>query len=457
MTVKARFAPSPTGLVHVGNIRTAILNYLFCRKHDGQFWLRFDDTDRERAKEEFVEAIREDLAWLGLSADEEVRQSSRTAQYELAANQLRERGLLYACYETPDELDRRRKRQLARGLPPIYDRAALKLSEQELATLHAEGRKPHWRFRLPNTVGDAADLEPKQTLVKWDDLVRGPQSVDLGSLSDPVMIREDGSYLYTFTSVVDDAEMEITHVIRGEDHTTNTGVQISLFEAMGTTPPTFGHHNLLIAADGKALSKRLGSLSIQSLREEGLEAMAVVSHAALIGTSDAIEPHAEMASLASLFSPSKLSSAPARFDPAELRGLNGKMVHELGFDAVKERLAAMGVGGGDAFWMAVRGNLEVVSDALKWWNVVNADIVPVVEDDAFLSKAAELLPEDPWDDQTWSQWTSLIKGETGAKGKALFMPLRLALTGAKSGPEMQLILPLIGSARVKQRLQGQTA
>ncbi|MEO1543539.1 MAG: glutamate--tRNA ligase family protein, partial [Pseudomonadota bacterium] len=271
------------------------------------------------------------------------------------------------------------------------------------------------------------------------------------------MIREDGSYLYTFTSVVDDAEMEITHVIRGEDHITNTGVQISLFEAMGATPPTFGHHNLLIAADGKALSKRLGSLSIQSLREEGLEAMAVVSHAALIGTSDAIEPHAEMASLASLFSPSKLSSAPARFDPAELRGLNGKMVHELGFDAVKERLAAMGVGGGDAFWMAVRGNLEVVSDALKWWNVVNADIVPVVEDDAFLSKAAELLPEDPWDDQTWSQWTSLIKGETGAKGKALFMPLRLALTGAKSGPEMQLILPLIGSARVKQRLQGQTA
>ncbi|MEO1204839.1 MAG: glutamate--tRNA ligase [Pseudomonadota bacterium] len=457
MTVKARFAPSPTGLLHVGNIRTAILNYLFCRKHDGDFMLRFDDTDRERAKDEFVDAIREDLAWLGLSAESEVRQSDRTDRYRMAADRLREQGLLYPCFETPDELDRRRKRQLARGLPPIYDRAALRLSDDEREALRGEGREPHWRFRLPNTGGDLNDLQPKTSAAKWDDLVRGAQSVDLGSLSDPVMIREDGSYLYTFTSVVDDAELDITHVIRGEDHITNTGVQISLFEALGATPPAFGHHNLLVAADGKALSKRLGSLSIRSLRDEGLEPMAVVSHAALIGTSDPIEPHADIASLAALFSPSKLSAAPARFDPTELRTLNGKMVHELAFDAVEARLAAMDVGGGDMFWRAVRGNLTTLEDAKTWWQVVNSPVQPVVEDQAFLDEALKHLPDEPWDGETWGAWTSAVKAGTGAKGKALFMPLRLALTGEKSGPEMQLLLPLIGHARAVPRLKGETA
>lgn len=455
MTVKARFAPSPTGHLHVGNIRTAILNYLFCRKHDGQFLLRFDDTDRERAKDEFVDAIREDLRWLGLMPDEEVRQSSRTGRYRAAADKLRAAGLLYACYETADEVDRRRKRQLARGMPPIYDRAGLKLSDAEIAAFEAEGRKPHWRFRLPNTA-EGSDT-PVSTLVRWDDLVRGPQMVDLGSLSDPVMIREDGSYLYTFTSVVDDADMDITHIIRGEDHVTNTGVQLALFDAIGAAHPQFGHHNLLVAAEGRALSKRLGSLSIRALREEGLEAMAVSAHAALIGTSDPIQPHQDMGQLVELFSPTKLSTAPARFDADELRGLNAKLLHEMPFATVSERLSEMGVTADEAFWLAVRGNLNVLSDTQLWWDVVQGAAMPVIEDADFIAAAVELLPPAPWSEETWGAWTGALKAQTGAKGRALFHPLRLALTGQGAGPDMKALLPLIGRERALNRLGGASA
>jgi len=462
MTVKVRFAPSPTGRLHIGNIRTAILNWLMARKAGGQFLLRFDDTDTERSREEFVEAIREDLSWLGLVWDEEVRQSKRTQRYDDVVADLKKRGLLYACFETADELERRRKRQLARGLPPIYDRAGLKLSEEERAALVAEGRQPHWRFKLPNTEGghgsvaDAAQ-KPVPTIVSWNDAVRGDLTVDLGSLSDPVLIREDGSYLYTLTSVIDDADLAITDVLRGEDHVTNTGVQIALFEAIGAEPPRFGHHNLLVAADGQALSKRLGALSIHSLREDGLEAMAVNAHAALIGTSDPVEPHADLDALTTLFAPTKLSTAPARFDVGELAQLNAKHLHRIPFEDVRERLEQQGIGGGEALWLAVRGNLEKLGDAVEWWGVVCGPVTPQTDDQAFLDKARELLPPEPWDGETWSAWTGALKAETGAKGRALFHPLRMALTGRGSGPDMRDLLPLIGREKSVARLRGKAA
>lgn len=450
-----RFAPSPTGLIHIGNVRTALLNWLFARKEGGRFILRFDDTDTERSKESYVEAIREDLGWLGLKWDEEVRQSGRLARYDELAQKLKDAGLLYPCYETADELDRRRKRQMARGLPPIYDRAALKMTDEERQAFEAEGRAPHWRFKLPNS-GD--DLVPKPTHVSWDDMIRGQVTVDLGSLSDPVLIRADGSYLYTFCSVVDDAEMGITHIVRGEDHVTNTGVQVALFEAIGASPPQFGHHSLLVGADGKVLSKRLGDLSIAGMRESGLEALAVACHAALIGTSDAIEPHRSMDELAALFDPAKISMAPARFDLAELAGLNAKLLHILDYSDVSERLEAMGVGGGEDFWLAVRGNLETLGDAADWWGIVSEQIeLSLGEDADFLTAAAAELPAEPWDDTVWDQWMKAVKARTGAKGRALFHPLRLALTGREKGPELKPLLPLIGRDEVLRRLGAQDA
>jgi glutamyl-tRNA synthetase len=454
MTVTVRFAPSPTGRLHIGNIRTAVLNWLYARKHGGRFILRLDDTDRQRSTEEFAAAIREDLTWLGLTWAREERQSARTARYDEVAGELKRAGRLYPCYETEDELDRRRKRQLARGAPPIYDRTALKLTDEERQKLEAEGRRPYWRFRLANT--EAADpLKPVPSLVSWVDLVRRDQSVDLGSLSDPVLIRGDGTYLYTFTSVVDDIDFGVTHVIRGDDHVTNTGVQIEIFEALGAEPPTFGHHSLLVDASGQALSKRLGHLSISALREAGFEPMAIVSQAALLGTSEAIEPHQSLDELANLVDLESISRAPARFDEAELRSLNARLLHETPYAAVADRLDALGITGGEVFWLAVRGNITHLADTAEWWAVVSQPITPVIEDQDFCARAAELLPPQPWDESTWATWTSAIKSETGRKGRALFHPLRLALTGREQGPELKTLLPLIGPDRAKARLSGE--
>lgn len=445
-----RFAPSPTGRIHIGNVRTATLNWLYARKHGGSFMLRLDDTDLERSTEELAQGIRDDLTWLGLTWDREEQQSKRTVEYEAAADRLKASGDLYPCYETGEELDRRRKRQLSLGRPPIYDRASLKLSADERAKLEAERGAPHWRFKLPNS--DGGDLTPKHKMAVWNDLIRGEQHVDLGSLSDPVLIRADGTFLYTFTSVVDDIEFAITHIIRGEDHVTNTGVQIALFEALGGTPPAFGHHSLLVGADGAALSKRLGALSVQSFRDEGLEPMAVLSHAALVGTSDAIEPHRTREELSALLDLDKISTAPGRFDLEDLKGLNAKLLHKLPYEDVAKQLEAFGITGGAAFWEAVRGNLTLLSDAKLWWRVVSGDIAPVIEDKAFAAKAAGLLPAEPWSGDTWGQWTNAVKEATGAKGKALFHPLRLALTGQEAGPELKVLLPMIGRARVLRRL-----
>lgn len=456
MTVSVRFAPSPTGRLHIGNIRTAVLNWLFARRNGGSFMLRLDDTDRTRSTEEFAETIREDLRWLGLVWDREARQSDRLARYDEVAGKLRSIGRLYPCFESEDELERRRARQRARGLPPIYDRAALKLTPDEIAKRIAAGEKPHWRFFLANT-DPSRGLTPLPTLVTWHDVVRGEQTVDIGSLSDPVLIRADGTPLYTFTSVVDDIDFAITHIIRGEDHVTNSAVQIQLFEALGAEPPTFAHHSLLIGADGQALSKRLGDLSIENLRAEGLEPRAVLCHAALLGTSEAVAPYASLDELAARLDLSKLSRAPGRFDIAELRALNARLLHMLPFDAVTDHLARLGLEVPPALWDAVRGNIATLADVRTWLEVVNGPLVPRIEDAALCATAARLLPPEPWDTETWSTWTAAVRDATGIKGRQLFHPLRLALTAREAGPELRALLPFIGRARAEARLGGTPA
>jgi glutamyl-tRNA synthetase len=441
-----RFAPSPTGRLHIGNARPALLNYLYALAHNGRFVLRFDDTDVARSSEEFAQAIEVDLAWLGVAPDLTLRQSQRVALYDAAAAALRDSGRLYPCYETPDELEKRRKLQQARGLPPVYDRAALRLTAAERARLEAEGRRPHWRFKLESGV------------VSWRDLVRGECAIDCASLSDPVLLRADGSYLYTLPSVVDDIDLGITHVIRGEDHVTNTAVQIRLFEALapGRHPPVFAHHNLLVGATGEALSKRSGALSIGSLREEGYEALAVAAVAVLTGSSDSVHPIRSLAELAKEFDLAHLSRNAARFDPADLSPLTHRTLARLDYDDMRERLEAHEIVGfkAEPFWRAVRGNLTRFSDVLDWWRVVEGEIAPVREDAELLAAALASLPQEPWDETTWGAWTAALKATTGRKGKALFHPLRLALTGAENGPELSLLLPLIGYARAAARLVG---
>ena len=433
-----RFAPSPTGRIHIGNARTAILNWLMACKTGGQFILRYDDTDTARSKTEYAESIAVDMEWMGIKPTRVEWQSKRIDKYDTATEKLRASGHLYPCYESADELDRRRKRLQARHLPPIYDRAALKLTAEDRAKLEAEGRKPHWRFKL--------DQKP----VEWQDLIRGPVHIDTSSVSDPVLVREDGTYLYTLTSVVDDVEFGITHVIRGEDHVVNAAVQIEIAKALGGVVPAYAHHSLLTGADGHGLSKRLGSLSISAMRENGLEAMAVVSHAALLGTSDSIHPCADYKELVEGFDLAKLSRAPARFDEAELNHLNAKLLHMLPWEAVKSRLGY----GSEAFWLAIRGNLEKLSEAKAWHDIITGRIIPVVAagDRDFVGSAAKSLPPEPWDSATWKTWTDALKLTTDRKGKQLFMPLRLALTGLDHGPELAALLPLLRRQTVMDRL-----
>ncbi|MCJ2074550.1 glutamate--tRNA ligase [Methylobacterium sp. E-016] len=447
MAPLVRFAPSPTGFLHIGNARPALLNALFARARGGRFLLRLDDTDRERSTEAFAEAIETDLAWLGIVPDLRARQSDRTAIYDAAADRLKALGRLYPCYETSEELERRRKRQLGRGLPPIYDRAALALTANERAAMEAEGRIPHWRFKL----------EPR--VVAWDDLVRGEAHVDCASLSDPVLVRADGSYLYTLPSVVDDADLGVTHVIRGEDHVTNTGVQVQIFEALAATLPIFGHHNLLTTADGEGLSKRLGHLSLRSLREAGYEPAAVRSLAVLTGSAEAVRAVATLDELAGLVDLAHISRAPAKFDPHELDGLNARILHAMPFADAAERLDALGIpaAAAEPLWLAVRANLHRIDEVRDWWGVVAGPVTPVIADAAVTAAALDTLPPEPYGPETWKAWTTTIRERTGAKGKALFMPLRLALTGLEHGPDLAGLLPLIGRDRAGRRLAGETA
>lgn len=442
MTPTVRFAPSPTGRLHVGNVRAALWNWLFARKEDGRFILRIDDTDRERSTKAYEEGIKRDLAWLGLDYDETVNQSDRFALYSAARDRLIERGLLYPCYETAEELDRKRKLQRARGQPPVYDRAALDLTDEQRKALEAEGRKPHWRFKLSG--------EP----AIWTDLIRGETTVDTASVSDPVLVREDGMYLYTLPSCVDDIELGITHVMRGEDHVTNTGVQIEIFRALGGEPPQFAHHSLLVGADGQGLSKRLGALSIEAMREDGLEPAAITSLLAKLGTADPVTPERDLQNLAQDFDFDRLGRAPARFDLADLEALNAKLLHETPYEVVAERLKSLGVTA--PIWEAARGNITRLKDARHWVHVIEGEIDPVIEDKALTDEAAALVP-DALGPESWSALTETLKEKTGVKGKRLFMPLRLALTGEKSGPEMAALFPLIGPDKARARLRGERA
>ncbi|GAA0393982.1 glutamate--tRNA ligase [Brevundimonas terrae] len=444
MSVKVRFAPSPTGKLHVGNVRTALVNWLFAKGQGGSFVLRIDDTDLVRSTKESEDNIEIDLKWLGLEWDERYNQSKRFDRYEAAADKLKASGHLYPCYETAEELDLRRKVQLSRGMPPIYDRASLNLTDEQKAAYEAEGRKPHWRFKL----------EGKR--VSWEDLARGHAEVDTASMSDPVLIRADGLFLYTLPSVVDDIDMEITHIIRGEDHVTNTGAQIEIFEALGAKMPGFAHMPLLVGADGSALSKRLGSLAIMDMRADGYEPIAITSHLGKIGTSDNLEIAASMQELGEGFSFSKMGRSPARYDEADLGRLNAQALQVMPYEVAKPRLAELGVDLGEDFWNVVRPNLNFFKEVEGLAAIVNGPITPVIEDAAFAEAALKLLPEEIGAD-VWSVWTGAVKAETGAKGKGLFMPLRLALTGQAHGPDMGAIVPMIPRERLVARLKGETA
>jgi glutamyl-tRNA synthetase len=441
MTVRVRFAPSPTGRLHVGNAYIALANWLHARRAGGWFLLRFDDTDRERSTAAFADGIKTDLRWLGLAWDEVAHQSQRLGCYSEAAERLKASGRLYPCYETPEELALKRKLQLQRGEPPVYDRAALKLSGQDRAKLEGEGRRPHWRFLLSSG------------RTTWVDSVRGAQQIDEASQSDPVLVRADGGHLYTLSSVVDDIDFAISHVIRGADHVTNTGAQIELFRALGAAPPAFAHLPLLLDAAGEGLSKRIGSLSLAELREEGIEPLALASYLATLGAG-AQEPRSSLDALAADFDLGRFHGGSPRFDPAELAQLNSRLLRQLPFEAVAARLPK---GASEHFWLAVRGNIQRLADVEIWRRICQEPTEPVIESPEFAAAAAALLPEEPWDEATWARWTGAVRRATGRSGRALFHPLRLALTGREDGPELKLLLPLIGRSRALARLQGQRA
>lgn len=445
--VKVRFAPSPTGNLHVGNLRTALVNYLFARSQGGHFMLRIDDTDTERSTAAFEASIRTDLEWMGMHQDSEDRQSERLGQYDAALQRLLTDGRAYACYETPEELALKRKAQLSAGRPPVYDRAALKLSDDQKAAFEAEGRRPHFRFLLN-------DAE-----VAWHDMVRGDVAYHMSSLSDPVLFREDGRVIYTMASVVDDIDHAITHIIRGEDHVTNSAAQIQLFEALGARAPEMGHVALLAGADGEGLSKRLGSLSIGQLRDEGMQPAAIASLLARIGTADPAVPQPALDDIVDGFDLSGFGRATAKFNLAELAQINARVIQQLDFAAVETDLVAAGVGGGAPFWRAVRDNLGTVAEAADWWSVCIAPVTPVIEAEAqaVTNAAADLLPEGDLPADIWGDWTLAVAAQTGVKGRGLFMPLRLALTGRQKGPEIAPLLSFMGRARVIERLRGNTA
>jgi glutamyl-tRNA synthetase len=434
MSVVTRFAPSPTGRLHVGNIRTALHNFLFARKNDGKFILRIDDTDQERSTAEFDQAIRDDLDWLELSYDEVVRQSERFGLYEREFQRLKDAGRVYACYETPEELELRRKVLLGRGLPPVYER---KPADAPVP----EGRAPHWRFKLDHG-------RP----IVWNDLIRGEQKFDPKLLSDPVVRREDGSWLYLLPSVIDDVELSVSHVVRGEDHVSNSAAQIQMFEALGAEPPQFAHEALLVAGEGK-LSKRLGSYGAQHLRAEGVEPMAMLSLLARIGTSQPVEPIASLDELAAGFDFSHFGRAPAHFDPTEVELVNARLLHKLDYASIADRLPAEAT---EDDWLLLRPNLERLSDFADWYGVLHGDIEPpeLSHDERLLVRdAASIVERMDWSSEPWRALTRELKETTGKKGRDLFHPLRLALTGRESGPEMAGLVAAMGRDRAIHRLE----
>lgn len=444
MSVRVRFAPSPTGYIHAGNVRAAIVTWLFARKNGGHFLLRIDDTDIERSKDIYEQDIEAGMTWLGLNWDEKTRQKDRNDRYAGMIQKLKDDGRLYPCYETQEELALKRKTLLSRSLPPIYDRSALKLTEEQKAAFN---HAPHWRFKM--------EAEP----IEWNDLIRGPVKFDGALVSDPVLIREDGTPLYHLCSVIDDIDYKITHIVRGEDHVSNTAMHVQMFKAMGAELPLFAHLPMISDSEGGKLSKRLGSLSVKDLREtEGVEPMAITSLMARLGSSDPIEPFSKMQDLINSFDLSKFSKGAPKFDMEELLRLNAKIIHEAAYADVKLRLTAMGLPDLDEnFWLSVRPNLGKLSDIKDWWIVANGPVEPIIDDADFIKQAASLMPPAPWDADTWKLWTEAVKAATGRKGKELFMPLRKALTGMEHGPELAVLLPLIGPEKALNRLEKKAA
>ncbi len=437
--IKVRFAPSPTGFMHIGNTRTALFNWLWAKKLGGKFMLRIDDTDKLRSKKEYEDVIRDNLCWLGLTWSEEARQSARFDRYNEVTEKLKAAGRIYACYETPEELEFKRKRSMAKGLPPIYDRQALSYTAEDIARFEAEGRRPHYRFKL-------LDGE-----IRWNDMVRGEVKYEAANLSDPIIIREDGSFLYHLPSVIDDADFGITHIVRGEDHVTNTASQVQMFEALGAPVPTFAHLPLLTGKEGK-LSKRLGSLGVSELRADGIEAMAISSFLAKLGTSEAIEPFYDLDSLAATLDFAKIGRAQPKFDEEELRHFNTRLIHGMPYANIKDRYQVS-----ETFWNTVKANLTVADDIHNWEQICNQKVTPIMEDETLTQAAADLLPPEPWDENTFNQWMNALKEQSGKKGRELFHPVRKALTAQDNGPELKLLLPLIGRDKAARRLRGETA
>ena len=434
MTI-TRFAPSPTGYIHVGNLRTALMNYLIARKAGGTFILRIDDTDPVRSEQKYVDGIRQDLEWLGLHWDKVERQSDRLDRYADAAEKLRSIDRFYEAFETPTELDLKRKKQLNMGKPPVYDRAALNLSAEERDTLRAERGDGVWRFRLD------------QERINWKDGILGDTSIDAASVSDPVLIRGDGQVLYTIASVVDDTDMGVTNVVRGSDHVTNTATQIQIMKALGMTPPSFAHHSLLTGPQGEALSKRLGTLALRDLREQGVQPMALLSMMARLGSSDPMELRSEMSELIDGFEVSSFGTAPTKFDVSDLFPLTANVLQVKPLADVADQIADLGVPAdlAETFWTVTRDNITTLKDLAAWWTLFSEGADPVIDDEdaEFVAQAMDMLPEGPFDDTTWKTWTGAVKEATGRKGKGLFMPLRKALTGQSHGPDMSASMTLL--------------
>ena len=441
MTTVTRFAPSPTGLLHLGNIRTALINWLYARTNNGKFILRIDDTDLERSKDEYISQIKYDLDWLGIDFDETFNQSSRFDRYREQFEKLKADGRIYPCYETPEELERKRKLLIAAGGKQVYDRSAMELTDQQKKDYEAEGRKPHWRFLL------------KTERMKWNDLLKGEIDIDLTSLSDPVLFREDGVPLYTFSSAVDDIDYGITNVIRGDDHTSNTAVQVEIINALDQNKITFAHHALLKASSGDKLSKRDNVICISSFREANMEPISILSLLATIGTSNSIELKDNIDQIKSEFKLSTISTSPGRIEIDVLNALNKKQVQKYNFSEIEERLKKIDEKIDQKFWETIRGNLNVVEDIKQWTDIVfNSETIKPSDKD-YIKIAMELIPDDPWNDETWGLWTSAIKEKTGRKGKELFLPLREAFTGLNHGPEMKLLIQLLGREKIIERVE----
>lgn len=446
--MKLRFAPSPTGNLHVGNARTLLLNWLYAKKHNATFILRFDDTDAERSRDEYAEQIQKDMAWLGLTYDASVKQSDRLDVYAAAAEKLKAAGRLYPCYETKEELDFKRKRQLSQGKPPVYDRTSLRLTPDEIAAYEAQGRIPHWRFKLA------------ETPISWVDAAHGPLHFESKHFSDPILIRENGAPVYTLSGVVDDLEMGITHIVRGDDHISNTAIQIQLMEALGGRGEnfTFAHVPLLTGAGGEGLSKRLGSLGLKDLKEQNYEPMAIINYLGHLGNSEALDLALTMDDVVAHFDLSKFGKSSPKFSPDDLLRSNEKYLQHVSFKTIEPRLQELGfTKTTPAFWQAIQGNLMLLTDVKAFETICFEAVQPRIEDSAFIATALACLPAEPWDEDTWKAWTTLVSEKTGQKGKALFMPLRQALTGDDHGPEMKKLLPFIGHTHATKRLQGQTA